>query len=215
MIYVKILLVEDNLDIVSNLTTLLSNNNYLVEYATTIKEALKKLNKTYSLVILDIFLPDGLGTDLFLEIKKNYQIPSIFLTAKDLESDIVNGFNLGIDDYITKPFLSGELLARINKILNVNKLIKVSNITIDTNKMIVLKDNQEINLTSLEYQLLLLLFTNLNKVITRDKIIDKIFDLTGNDVYDNTITVYIKRIREKLDTDIIKTVKGVGYRVDI
>lgn len=215
MIYVKILLVEDNLDIVSNLTTLLSNNNYLVEYATTIKEALKKLNKTYSLVILDISLPDGLGTDLFLEIKKNYQIPSIFLTAKDLESDIVNGFNLGIDDYITKPFLSGELLARINKILNVNKLIKVSNITIDTNKMIVLKDNQEINLTSLEYQLLLLLFTNLNKVITRDKIIDKIFDLTGNDVYDNTITVYIKRIREKLDTDIIKTVKGVGYRVDI
>lgn len=215
MIYVKILLVEDNLDIVSNLTTLLSNNNYLVEYATTIKEALKKLNKTYSLVILDISLPDGLGTVLFLEIKKNYQIPSIFLTAKDLESDIVNGFNLGIDDYITKPFLSGELLARINKILNVNKLIKVSNITIDTNKMLVLKDNQEINLTSLEYQLLLLLFTNLNKVITRDKIIDKIFDLTGNDVYDNTITVYIKRIREKLDTDIIKTVKGVGYRVDI
>lgn len=211
----KILLVEDNLDIVSNLTTLLSYNNYLVEYATTIKEALKKLNKTYSLVILDISLPDGLGTDLFLEIKKNYQIPSIFLTAKDLESDIVNGFNLGIDDYITKPFLSGELLARINKILNVNKLIKVSNITIDTNKMIVLKDNQEINLTSLEYQLLLLLFTNLNKVITRDKIIDKIFDLTGNDVYDNTITVYIKRIREKLDTDIIKTIKGVGYRVDI
>lgn len=215
MIYVKILLVEDNLDIVSNLTTLLSNNNYLVEYATTIKEALEKLNKTYSLVILDISLPDGLGTDLFLEIKKNYQIPSIFLTAKDLESDIVNGFNLGIDDYITKPFLSGELLARINKILNVNKLIKVSNITIDTNKMLVLKDNQEINLTSLEYQLLLLLFTNLNKVVTRDKIIDKIFDLTGNDVYDNTITVYIKRIREKLDTDIIKTIKGVGYRVDI
>ena len=211
----KILLVEDNLDIVSNLTTLLSNNNYLVEYATTIKEALKKLNKTYSLVILDISLPDGFGTDLFLEIKKNYQIPSIFLTAKDLESDIVNGFNLGIDDYITKPFLSGELLARINKILNVNKLIKVSNITIDTNKMLVLKDNQEINLTSLEYQLLLLLFTNLNKVVTRDKIIDKIFDLTGNDVYDNTITVYIKRIREKLDTDIIKTIKGVGYRVDI
>ena len=211
----KILLVEDNLDIVSNLTTLLSYNNYLVEYATTIKEALKKLNKTYSLVILDISLPDGLGTDLFLEIKKNYQIPSIFLTAKDLECDIVNGFNLGIDDYITKPFLSGELLARINKILNVNKLIKVSNITIDTNKMLVLKDNQEINLTSLEYQLLLLLFTNLNKVVTRDKIIDKIFDLTGNDVYDNTITVYIKRIREKLDTDIIKTVKGVGYRVDI
>ncbi len=211
----KILFVEDNLDIVFNLTTLLSNNNYLVEYATTIKEALKKLNKTYSLVILDISLPDGLGTDLLLEIKKNYQIPSIFLTAKDLESDIVNGFNLGIDDYITKPFLSGELLARINKILNVNKLIKVSNITIDTNKMVVLKDNQEINLTSLEYQLLLLLFTNLNKVMTRDKIIDKIFDLTGNDVYDNTITVYIKRIREKLDTDIIKTIKGVGYRVDI
>ena len=111
----------------------------------------------------------------------------------------------------------GELLARIKRILNrsiKNNIIKVQDIKIDTEKMTVYKNNQEVNLTTLEYNILLLLFTNLNRVITRDIIIDKIFLLTGNDVYDNTVTVYIKRIREKLNTNIIKTIKGVGYRVD-
>ena len=212
----KILLIEDNLDIIKSLTYLLSSNNYLVVSKTTIKDSIQELeNNKFALAIIDISLPDGSGMDLFKYIKDNYELPSIFLTAKDLEEDIVQGFNLGIDDYITKPFLPGELLARINKIIGTkNKTIKVADIEIDLDKMLVYKNKQEIVLTSLEYQILLLLFTNLNKVITRDKIIDKIFDLTGNDVYDNTVTVYIKRIREKLDTDLIKTIKGVGYRVD-
>ena len=111
----------------------------------------------------------------------------------------------------------GELLARIKRIFNrsiKNDIIKVRDIKIDTDKMTVYKNNKEVILTTLEYNILLLLFTNLNRVITRDIIIDKIFLLTGNDVYDNTVTVYIKRIREKLNTNIIKTIKGVGYRVD-
>lgn len=212
----KILLIEDNVDIIKSLTYLLESHGYQVISRTTIKDSINELeNNKFDLAIIDISLPDGSGMDLFKYIKDNYELPSIFLTAKDLEEDIVQGFNLGIDDYITKPFLSGELLARINKIIGTkNKIIKVADIEIDLDKMLVYKNKQEIVLTSLEYQILLLLFTNLNKVITRDKIIDKIFDLTGNDVYDNTVTVYIKRIREKLDTDLIKTIKGVGYRVD-
>ncbi len=211
----KIFLVEDNLDIIKGLENILKQNNYEVISVNTYKDALKVLKQeNFDLTILDISLPDGNGVDLFKIIKENYQIPSIFLTAKDLEEDIVEAFNLGIDDYLTKPFLSGELLARIKKILSKKNIITLANIKIDLDKMIILKDNQEISLTSLEYQILYLLLSNPNKVITRDKIIDKIFDLTGNDVYDNTVTVYIKRIREKLDTDIIKTIKGVGYRVD-
>ena len=212
----KILLIEDNLDIIKSLTYLLESHGYQVISRTTIKDSIQDLeNNKFDLAIIDISLPDGSGMDLFKYIRDNYELPAIFLTAKDLEEDIVQGFSLGIDDYITKPFLPGELLARINKIIGTkNKIIKVADIEIDLDKMLVYKNKQEIVLTSLEYQILLLLFTNLNKVITRDKIIDKIFDLTGNDVYDNTVTVYIKRIREKLDTDLIKTIKGVGYRVD-
>lgn len=212
-----ILLVEDNLSIIKGLTYTLSKNNYEVVSTISVSETLKVLeSNSFDLIIIDISLPDGNGFDLYKIIKEKYNTPSIFLTAKDLEEDIVYGFNLGIDDYITKPFLTGELLARISKIIrkNTNKYIKVGNIKLDLDKMIVLKDNKEIILTTLEYKILLLLMTNLNKVITRDIIINKIFELTGNDVYDNTVSVYIKRIREKLDTDIIKTIKGVGYRVD-
>ena len=212
----KILLVEDNLSISKGLIYTLKQNNYEVVNTKTVKDTLKVLkNNKFDLIIIDISLPDGNGFDLFKIIKEKYNTPSIFLTAKDLEEDIVHGFNLGIDDYITKPFLTGELLARINKILrNNNKYIIVNDIKLDLDKMIVLKDDKEITLTVLEYKILLLLMTNFNKVITRDIIIDKIFELTGNDVYDNTVTVYIKRIREKLGVDIIKTIKGVGYRID-
>lgn len=120
---------------------------------------------------------------------------------------------MGASDYLTKPFRTGELIARINKILN-KKTISVKNITYDLNKMSVYKDNKIINLTTLELKILGLLFTNINKVVTRDKIIDSIWEWTGNDVNDNTVTVYMKRIREKLDSDIIITLKGMGYRID-
>ena len=214
----KILLIEDNLSIQKGLLYSLKQNQYEVLISSSCKEALNLLKENeFSLIILDVSLPDGNGFDLYKLIKEEYEIPTIFLTALDLEEDIVKGFSLGAEDYITKPFLMGELLARIKRILNrsiKNNIIKVQDIKIDTEKMTVYKNNQEVNLTTLEYNILLLLFTNLNRVITRDIIIDKIFLLTGNDVYDNTVTVYIKRIREKLNTNIIKTIKGVGYRVD-
>ena len=214
----KILLIEDNLSIQKGLLYSLKQNQYEVLISSSCKEALNLLKENeFSLIILDVSLPDGNGFDLYKLIKEEYEIPTIFLTARDLEEDIVKGFSLGAEDYITKPFLMGELLARIKRILNrsiKNNIIEVRDIKIDTDKMTVYKNNKEVILTTLEYNILLLLFTNVNRVITRDIIIDKIFLLTGNDVYDNTVTVYIKRIREKLNTDIIKTIKGVGYRVD-
>lgn len=214
----KILLVEDNLNISKGLIYILNQNHYEVVDTKTKKETLQVLQEnSFDLLILDINLPDGNGFDLYEEIKDKYKIPAIFLTARDLEEDIVKGFTMGIEDYITKPFLTGELLARINKILSRNQkknIIEVQDIKLDIDKMVVFKNNQEVSLTTLEYQILFLLMTNLNRVITRDIITNKIFELTGNDVYDNTVTVYIKRIREKLNTDIIKTVKGIGYRID-
>lgn len=140
-------------------------------------------------------------------------IPVIFLTACDTEENIVEVLNMGASDYITKPFRPLELIARINKILH-KKTIKIKDITIDMNKMIVTKNNEIINLTTLEYKILNLLIENINKVVTRDRIIDSIWEWTGNDVNDNTITVYMKRIREKLNSDIIITIKGIGYRID-
>ena len=140
-------------------------------------------------------------------------IPVIFLTACDTEENIVEVLNMGASDYITKPFRPLELIARINKILH-KKTIKIKDITIDMNKMIVTKNNEIINLTTLEYKILNLLIENINKVVTRDRIIDSIWEWTGNDVNDNTITVYMKRIREKLNSGIIITIKGIGYRID-
>ena len=169
------------------------------------------------LIILDISLPDGNGFDLYEKNIKDKNIPTIFLTAKDDEDDIVKGLEAGAEDYITKPFSIRELIARINKILLRNKknsIIKVKDIEFDIDKMVVYKEGKEINLTSLELKILNLLFMNLNKVVTRNYIIEKIWEWTGNDVNDNTVTVYLKRIREKLVTDIIITIKGIGYRID-
>ena len=212
-----ILLVEDDNDIASNLVILLKNNNFDVVVSNCVSDAIDCLDKSYDLVILDLTLPDGNGFDLYEDYIKDRNIATIFLTAKDDEESIVRGLDIGAEDYITKPFSSKELIARINKILARNKKnnkIKVKNIELDLDKMCVLKDNEEIVLTSLEFKILTLLFTNLNKVITRDVIIDNVWNWTGNDINDNTVTVYLKRIREKLDTDIIKTIKGTGYRID-
>ena len=212
-----ILLVEDDNDIASNLVILLKNNNFDVVVSNCVSDAIDCLDKSYDLVILDLTLPDGNGFDLYEDYIKDRNIATIFLTAKDDEESIVRGLDIGAEDYITKPFSSKELIARINKILARNKKnnkIKVKNIELDLDKMCVLKDNEEVVLTSLEFKILTLLFTNLNKVITRDVIIDNVWNWTGNDINDNTVTVYLKRIREKLDTDIIKTIKGTGYRID-
>lgn len=210
----KILLVEDNKSISDNLKYTFNINNIDLDVTNNIKSTKDYLeyNKP-SLIILDVTLPDGNGFDLYKRELSKMNIPVIFLTACDTEENIVEVLNMGASDYITKPFRPLELIARINKILH-KKTIKIKDITIDMNKMIVTKNNEIINLTTLEYKILNLLIENINKVVTRDRIIDSIWEWTGNDVNDNTITVYMKRIREKLNSDIIITIKGIGYRID-
>jgi DNA-binding response OmpR family regulator len=213
----EILLVEDNEILVKGLIySLEQNNKFKVIHKINIRETQNHLlSNLPDLIILDIALPDGNGFDLYKNEIKNKNIPTIFLTVKDDEDDIVKGLELGADDYITKPFSTRELIARINKIfLKKNTIIKVKDIEFNIDKMVVYKNSKEINLTSLELKILNLLFCNLNKTIKRDDIIEKIWEWTGNDINDNTVTVYLKRIREKLGTDIIKTVKGVGYLIE-
>lgn len=212
----KILLIEDNLSISKGLEYTFNELNYEIINKTNLKEAsMYLIDNIPSLIILDISLPDGDGFSFYENIIKKLNIKTIILTAKDDEDDIVKGLELGANDYITKPFKTKELIARVNKILHSDKVIlKSKNITFDLNKMEVRKNDELILLTSLELRILYLLFININKVVTRSYLLEYIYNLTGNDVNDNTITVYLKRIREKLDEDIIKTVKGIGYRID-
>ena len=212
----KILLIEDNLSISKGLEYTFNELNYEIINKTNLKEAsMYLIDNIPSLIILDISLPDGNGFSFYENIIKKLNIKTIILTAKDDEDDIVKGLELGANDYITKPFKTKELIARVNKILHSDKIVlKSKNITFDLNKMEVRKNNELILLTSLELRILYLLFINMNKVVTRSYLLEYIYNLTGNDVNDNTITVYLKRIREKLDEDIIKTVKGIGSRID-
>ncbi len=211
----EILLVEDNETLSKGLVYSLEQSGFSVVHKLNKKDTVDFLNnKKPNLVILDIELPDGNGFDIYEKTIKEKKIPTIFLTVKDEEDDIVKGLELGAEDYITKPFSTRELIARVNKILNKNNIIKVKNVEFDLDKMVVLKDGKEVVLTSLELKILSLLFLNLNKVVSRNDIIDKIWEWTGNDVNDNTVTVYLKRIREKLGENIIITIKGIGYRID-
>ena len=212
----KILLIEDNINIGESLKESLEKNGYELIVKTSLSLARKYLESTKpNLIILDISLPDGNGFDFFKNVIKKINIPTIILTAFDSEEDIVNGLNMGADDYLTKPFSIKELIARINKILKINKnIVKVKDITYDFDKMMVYKNNIPLSLTPLELQLLNLLFLNLNHVVSRSMILDTIWNLTGNDVDDHTVTVYFNRLKKKLDSDIIKTLKGIGYRID-
>ena len=215
----NILLIEDNESILKGLVYSLEQERFKVTTAMTIKDS-KNLLESNNIYNLDISLPDGSGFDLCKYIKSNYNIPIIFLTAKDEEQDVVQGFDLGADDYIIKPFRTRELISRANNILrrynNIQtNIITSSNIKIDLDAQRVYKNDDEIVLTALEYKILALLFTNINQTVSREKILDKIWDIAGNYVNDNTLTVYIKRIRAKLSpNDIIKTIKGIGYRIE-
>ena len=212
----SILLIEDNDYIIKGIKYLLEANNFKVTVAKNLQEASKLIENKYDLIILDLMLPDGDGLIFYQENLKNKA--TLVLTAKDDEDIISSSLDSGIEDYIIKPFRSKELLARINKILKRNKdneIITVDNVSVDTEAGRVFVNNEEINLTSLEYRILLILFQNLNRIVTREILIDRIWDISGKFVEDNTLTVYIKRIREKLgNDDIIKTIKGIGYRVD-
>ena len=216
----NILLVEDNDTIIMGLKYSLEQENFKVISAQNVLEFNEKIDKNdIDLVLLDVSLPDGNGFEICKEIKSKKDIPVIFLTAQDEETSVVLGLDLGADDYIVKPFRTRELISRINSVLrryghNESNLIQYKNIKIDTSSAKVYKDNEEIIFTSLEYKILLMLFSNQNKLISREQLLEKIWDIAGNFVNDNTLTVYIKRIREKLgDESIIKTVRGLGYRI--
>lgn len=214
----NILLVEDNFTIVDALTYAFQNEKYVFSAMTSLKETKKYLEKNkVDVLILDINLPDGNGLEYYRTDIAEKHIPTIFLTAIDDEETIVTGIDLGADDYITKPFSTRELIARINRVYSRNQrniIIKIKDITFDMDKMSVRKGTDEVSLTSLELRIFHYLISNRNRVVTREMILYKIWEWTGNDVEEHTVTVYIKRIREKIGEDVITTVKGLGYRVD-
>lgn len=212
----KILLIEDNEMIIKALKYLLESHEFIVDVATTIKEAKESITSKYDLIILDVMLPDGNGLDFF----KNYvSIPALVLSAKDEEEDVVKAIDLGVQDYIIKPFRSMELLSRINNIIKRNKkntIKEFENIKFDMDAYKIYVDNLEVVLTGLELKILFFMLENSGCLVTREMIIDKIWDASGKFVNDNTLSVYIKRIREKLkNDDLIKTIKGIGYRIDL
>lgn len=214
----KILLVEDNKAISKGLTYSLSASGYDVTVCDTFESSLAKSGEDYDVIIIDITLPDGNGFELYEEIKRYNNAPVIFLTALDDEDNIVKGFDLGADDYITKPFSTRELIARIKRLTRKNddakNIITAGDITLDLDKKSVGKNGKNVELTALEYRIFSMLMQNIGKTVPRESILERIWDIAGNYVNDNTLTVYIKRIRAKLGTDLIKTVKGIGYRTE-
>ncbi len=215
-----IVLIEDNEDIIKGLDYLFMQNDMLMFSAKTIEEAKKILTvKEYDLILLDVTLPDEDGFTFYQEWKDNIHVPVIFLTARDLEDDIVRGFELGAVDYIVKPFLNRELLFRISNALKYSnkekeRIVSLEDVTIYLDRMKVVKHQKEIVLTALEYKILFLLVENRGRIVSRDTLMKLIWEENERFVNDNTLTVYIKRIREKLNIHCIKTIKGLGYKVD-
>ncbi len=220
----KILLVEDDKNIVLNLTEFLNNEGYIVSNVSGQTAAMEFLaEESVDLVLQDVSLAEGNGFATCKAIKAEYDIPVIFLTASGDEFSTVTGFDLGADDYIPKPFRPRELVSRIKNVLrrrgSTGKAVKLGNVVVDTEKGIALKDNRELFLSALEYRLLLFFINNRGILLTRNQILDAIWDVAGDYVNDNTLTVYIKRLREKIEDDpanpkIILTVRGAGYKVE-
>ena len=216
-----VLIIEDDLAIRSGLEYFLKEEGFNVITKENGISGIECINNDIELVLLDINLPDIDGYEVFKKIKKIKDIPIIFLTANDLEVSIVRGLDMGADDYITKPFKARELVSRMKKALRkkVNdNYINIKNIKIDLREAKVYKDDKEVFLTSLEYKILITMALSLNKVFTREKILSDIWDINEDFVNDNTLTVYIKRLREKIETDpsnpeIIKTIRGIGYMI--
>lgn len=220
----SILLVEDDKGIVENLTAFLTNEGFFVKSANGQKAALELVEKErFDLVLLDISLADGNGFSVCSAIKSEYHIPVIFLTASGDEYSTVTGFNLGADDYIAKPFRPRELVSRIKNILRLTggngSMTQLGDVLVDTVRGTASRQGQDLYLSALEYRLLLAFINNRGMILSRTQLLEMIWDIAGEFVNDNTLTVYIKRLREKIESDpqnpqIIKTVRGLGYRVD-
>ena len=218
----RILLLEDDTMIASGILYALETEGYETNHATGIKDARSLIEYyNFDLAIIDMQLPDGTGFDVS-EIFQNTATSVIFLTVVDDENTIVRAFDEGAQDYIVKPFRIRELLARVRRILSVNikngekdNIIYMGHAAIHTDEAKVYVNDKSIELTALEYRLLLIFASNKGLLLTRQQILDKIWDADGNFVEDNTLTVYVKRLREKLGEAIhIETVRGMGYRVD-
>ncbi|MBZ9685636.1 response regulator transcription factor [Clostridium estertheticum] len=222
----KILLVEDDKTIASGLEYSMKQEGFTIILCYDVSTAKRALRETeIDLCLFDLSLPDGSGYDLCKITREKGNIPVIFLTACDDEVNVVMGLDMGADDYITKPFRIRELISRIKSVMrrygkhsNSKNILELNNIRINTLNAKVYKNDKEITLTALEYRLLLSFANNPGQVLSRNQLLEGIWDVAGDFVNDNTLTVYIKRIREKLEDDpqkprIIKTVRGMGYKV--
>lgn len=222
----KILLIEDDENISFGIKTYLEKDDFKVDIEENLARGKKKFNLKYDLIILDMNLPDGTGYDFFSFVKSQSNIPIIFLTVVDEEEEIVKGLDLGADDYITKPFKLSILKSRINTVL---RRVKRDKTLMDTlfckdlklikSQTKIFKENKEIDITSREYKLFELFMENQNQTLTRELIIKRLWDIDGDFINDNTLTVTIKRLREKIEDNpnnpiIIKTIRGMGYRME-
>lgn len=223
-----ILLVEDDLSLIDGLEFSLQKSGFTVVVARTVQDALATLSKrSFDLLLLDLTLPDGSGFTICKNVRRTSNVPIIFLTAADEEVNIVMGLDMGGDDYITKPFKLNELISRINALLRRAGIVDDSphvlqnnGITVKLEESRVLKDGLEIEVTAAEYRLLCLFMQNSNLVLTRAVILDKLWDNSGNFVDDNTLSVYVRRLRSKIEDDpenpvYLSTVRGVGYQWNI
>ncbi|PKM69740.1 MAG: DNA-binding response regulator [Firmicutes bacterium HGW-Firmicutes-19] len=220
----KILIVEDDATIALGLQFSLQQEGYDAMVLNTVRQANEYLNNAnIDLAILDVSLPDGTGYDLCRRIKSESNSPVIFLSAADDEVNIVMGLQLGADDYVLKPFRLKELLLRVKNVINRNQpkeesIIHIEDILIDTKAARVTKAGKEVFLSALEYRLLMILATHRGQMLDRNQLLESIWDIGGSFVNDNTLTVYIKRLREKIEDDpslpkVIFTVRGLGYKI--
>ncbi len=222
----QIFVLEDDAAIAMGLTYALQQEGYETKHCRTVQETIQTIQQEkFSLYILDLTLPDGSGYDVCRAIKKQGDLPVIFLTAYDEEVNVVMGFELGADDYIAKPFRVRELMARIKSVLRRytketgDGVIRLKDLQIKTAEAKVYRGTTEIPLTALEYRLLLILLNHRGQVLSRTQLLEDIWDVAGDFVEDNTLTVYIKRLRNKLEeesgqTEYIKTVRGMGYMIE-
>ena len=219
----KILLVEDDPAIVTNLVDILKREGFSVDTASGQRIALERMEKEkYDLCLLDISLKEGNGFAVCRAIKEKEDTPVIFLTASGDEYSVVAGFDMGADDYVKKPFRPRELISRIRNVLRrtgrQQTAMEIENLLVDPEKAAVRKNGEEIFLSALEYRLLLVFMNHRGMVLSRAKLLEEIWDIAGDFVNDNTLTVYIKRLRDKIEDDpqhptIIRTVRGLGYKV--